>query len=161
MQEGRRAAVATRDRSRAVLLLTAALTLAADQVSKQIVLGVLEPEVRVDVLGRFFGLRLTGNPGGAFGILPSSPFFFFLASVAIVGAVLLWGWRSPESPIPLGLVAGGGLGNLVDRMVRPPGMMRGQVVDFIDFSFWPTFNLADSAIVLGVALLLIAGFRSR
>ena len=116
---------------------------------------------RLVPVGSFFDLQLTRNPGGAFGILPSSPVLFFLATVFIVGGVLAWGLTSGAAPVPLGLVAGGGLGNLVDRVVRDPGGMQGRVVDFIHFHFWPTFNLADSAIVVGAALLILVELRPR
>lgn len=144
--------------------MTVVATLAADQASKSLAMAALGDGERVDLLGRLFGLRLTTNPGGAFGIFPDAPLLFFFSSVAIVSVVLGWGWRSGEQPLALGLVAGGGLGNLVDRVLRPPGGLLGEVVDFLDFSFWPTFNLADSAIVVGVALLIgasLLGARRR
>lgn len=134
---------------------TVALT---DQITKQVALKLLEVEERVEVVG-FFGWRLTFNTGGAFGVLSSYPQFFFVASLLIVGIVLFWGWRGLYSFIPLGLVLGGGVGNLLDRLLRAPGPMRGRVVDFIDLTFWPVFNLADSAIVLGVGLLILSGLR--
>lgn len=159
MQEGRGAAVET-GRSRPLLALTAAAVVVADQASKALALRALDDGERVRLLGGVLGLRVTGNPGGAFGILPEAPLFFFGTSLAIVVVVLYWGWRSGEAPLPLGMVAGGGLGNLVDRVFRPPGPFYGHVVDFIDLSFWPTFNVADSAIVLGIGWLVLAGLRS-
>jgi signal peptidase II len=110
-------------------------------------------------VGGFWDLELTRNPGGAFGILPQSTLLFFLATLLIVGGVLVWGLRSGQAPLPLGLIAGGGLGNLIDRVTRAPGDLQGRVVDFIHFHFWPTFNLADSAIVIGVALLILNELR--
>ncbi|HJR19220.1 MAG TPA: signal peptidase II, partial [Actinomycetota bacterium] len=62
--------------------------------------------------------------------------------------------------VALGLVLGGALGNLTDRLFRPPGPFRGRVIDFIDFRVWPTFNLADVAVVVGAGLLAIASFRA-
>ena len=58
-------------------------------------------------------------------------------------------------------MAGGGIGNLIDRVARAPGGLQGRVVDFIHFHFWPTFNLADSAIVIGVGLLILSELRAR
>ena len=63
--------------------------------------------------------------------------------------------------VALGMVLGGAIGNLVDRVFRGDGLLDGAVVDFIDFSFFPTFNVADAAINIGVALLLIATFVKR
>ena len=112
-------------------------------------------------IGGFWDLELTRNPGGAFGILPQSTLLFFLATLLIVGGVVVWGVRSGQAPLALGLVAGGGLGNLIDRVTRAPGGLQGRVVDFIHFHFWPTFNLADSAIVIGVGLLVLSELRLR
>lgn len=167
MQEGGRAPVAVPERgpglrrARIKLAAAAALTLLVDQFSKALAAGLLASGRPVLAVASFFDLQLTRNPGGAFGILPSSPVLFFLATVVIVGGVLAWGLASGAAPVPLGLVAGGGLGNLVDRLVRDPGGMQGRVVDFIHFHFWPTFNLADSAIVVGAALLVLVELRPR
>lgn len=84
---------------------------------------------------------------------------FLLATIAIVAAILL-GVRRVEDhrwAIPLGMVLGGGVGNALDRLVRDTG---GGVVDFIDLHVWPVFNVADSAIVLGAALILFLSIRS-
>lgn len=159
MQEGGRAAITVEHRSRTPFLVAAALTFLADQAAKAAALAALEGEPRVDLLGEFFGLRLVRNTGGVFGIFPDAPLLFFFAGVVILAAVAAWAWRGGEGLIPAGLAVGGGLGNLADRLFRPPSPMRGRVVDFIDFSFWPTFNLGDAAIMVGVALLLLAAAR--
>jgi signal peptidase II len=130
-------------------------TVAIDQVSKALAAHLLADGRPRFGVGGFFDLELTRNPGGAFGILPQSPVLFFLATVVIVGGVLVWGLRWGRAPVALGLVTGGGLGNLIDRVVRAPGGLQGRVVDFIHFHFWPTFNLADSAIVIGVGLVIL------
>lgn len=154
MQESRGAAVAGTGRARLLLLLSALLTLAADQATKALVLATLGPDDRIPVAGNLFGIILRYNTGGAFGMGQNSPTFFFVATAVIVVVATLWGWRAPEYAVPIGLVVGGGLGNLVDRVVH------GKVVDFLDLSFWPTFNLADSAIVIGVGLLLLKSTRA-
>ncbi|MGH2706029.1 MAG: signal peptidase II [Actinomycetota bacterium] len=147
--------------ARILLLVSTAATLALDQATKAMALHLLEPGERVPVAGALFGLRLVRNSGGAFGILPGAPVFFFAASLLIVGFVAVWGWRSGTHSVALGLVAGGGIGNLVDRLVRPPGGIMGSVVDFLQLPYWPTFNLADTAIVVGAGLLLLAQLRRR
>jgi len=139
----------------------AALTVAYDQVSKALAAHLLASGRPVPILGTLLDLQLTRNPGGAFGLFPNSPLLFLALTALIVGAVLVLGVRSGQAPIPLGLVAGGGLGNLIDRVVRAPGHLQGRVVDFIHFRYWPTFNLADSSIVVGVGLLLLLELRRR
>ena len=103
---------------------------------------------------------MTLNPGGAFGLGRGAPGLFLVATVAIVTVLLFVAHRTEESRwlVPLGLVLGGGLGNLADRLFRS---YDGRVVDFIDFHVWPVFNVADSAIVIGVGLMLLLSFRTR
>ena len=137
------------------------MTVLADQVSKAVAAHLLADGRPRLAIGGFWDLELTRNPGGAFGILPQSTLLFFLATLLIVGGVVVWGVRSGQAPLALGLVAGGGLGNLIDRVTRAPGGLQGRVVDFIHFHFWPTFKLADSAIVIGVGLLILHELRPR
>jgi signal peptidase II len=161
VQEGGGAAIGSRRTGRARLLLLAAagITLVADQAAKAFVLSRLGPQDYVPLVGRWFGIVLRRNPGGAFGMFPGAPLFFFVATIAIVVGAMVWGWRMPKLAVPVGMIVGGGLGNLVDRLARGPHLFRGEVVDFVYLSFWPTFNLADSAIVIGVCLLLLASSR--
>ena len=76
-------------------------------------------------------------------------------------AVIVWAIRDPAASPVLGLIIGGGIGNLIDRVTRPPGGGRGHVIDFIYLSFWPTFNLADAAIVVGVGAMLLLAMREN
>lgn len=131
----------------------------ADQSSKAWVLANLDPGERIPLIGALFGISLTINFGGAFGMFPDAPLVFFTLSLLIVCFVAVWAWKEPEHVIPLGMVLGGGIGNLIDRVIRAPRPLRGGVVDFLDLSFWPTFNLADSAIVIGVAILFLFAFK--
>ena len=80
-----------------------------------------------------------------------------LVALAVVGAIIWLGRRldSVGWAIGLGLVLGGALGNLTDRIFREPGPLRGHVVDFISVGWWPVFNLADSAVVCGAVLLVL------
>lgn len=140
------------------LLATAAAVVAADQLTKSWALRALA-DGPVTVIDGVLDLRLAFNPGGAFGILQGLPGFFLLATVAVAVLILVWVRRveDPRWIVPLGMVLGGGLGNLADRVLRSHG---GRVVDFIDFQVWPVFNLADSAIVLGAVLILVLGRRA-
>lgn len=137
----------------------AALVVVADQVTKQLALDGLS-DGPVEVVPGAVTLRLTFNSGGAFGIGGDFPAFFLVATVAIVVTIVFWARRveDPRLMIPLGLIVGGGLGNLFDRIVRDYG---GRVVDFVDFHVWPVFNLADASIVAGVGLILLLNLRSR
>lgn len=140
--------------ARIYLLLgaTAAAVVAADQLTKQWALDSFADEP-LHLIGSSVSLRVTYNSGGAFGLLPGAPGFFLVATILVMIAVLVWARSLPQPllAIALGGVVGGGAGNLVDRIFRStPG-----VVDWIDVGAWPVFNLADSAIVCGVAVLLL------
>ena len=115
----------------------------------------------VELIPGVLDLRYTTNPGGAFGLLDSVPWLFVVISVGVIGVIIAVSRRLPatSSAVGLGLVLGGAVGNLVDRVIRGPGFS-GEVVDFIDFRVWPIFNLADSAIVIGAGILLVTGLRS-
>jgi signal peptidase II len=159
LQEEGRTPIGDKSRGRALLIATAAMVVIADQSSKAWVVANLDPGERIPLIGDLFGIRMSTNSGGAFGMFPNAPLVFFTLSVAIVCFVAVWAWREPQNVVALGMVLGGGLGNLIDRITRPPGPMRGGVVDFLDLSFWPTFNVADSAIVIGVMLLFLLALR--
>lgn len=141
-----------------MLLLVAAVVVGLDQLTKQLALDRLA-DGSVVVIDGVLRWNLSYNPGGAFGLLQGVPGFFLVATIVIAGLILMWA-RSVEGTahvIPLGMVLGGGLGNVFDRIFRDTD---GRVVDFIDLYVWPIFNLADSAIVLGVIGLLIVTARS-
>jgi signal peptidase II len=141
------------------LLITAAVIVVVDQVTKSLALENLS-DGPIDVIEGVVTLRLTYNPGGAFGVLQGVPNFFLIATTVIVVFILYWA-RTVQSTawaIPLGLVLGGGLGNLFDRVLRDTD---GRVVDFVDLHIWPVFNVADSAISIGVIVLLIMSFRTE
>ena len=116
----------------------------------------------VEVIPGVVELRFTTNPGGAFGLFGGAAWLFVLASVVVIVAVVVSSRNLPSvlAAVALGMVLGGALGNLTDRVLRGPGFS-GEVVDFIDFQVWPVFNLADSAIVIGAALLLLSSFRKE
>ena len=141
---------------------TALVVLVLDQLSKAVALRDLVPGSPVTVVDGVFSLTLVMNPGLAFGMLSSTPTAWrwmvaalslaALATLATVGIRLLasGGWTTR---VALGFIFGGAAGNLVDRA------RFGAVVDFLDFYWhdyhWPAFNIADSAISVGVALLAV------
>jgi signal peptidase II len=154
----------TRRRVTVLLFGAAALVVAVDQVTKALIVGsyLREGESR-RVIGGVLSWTYQRNPGSAFGLFQHIPVLFTILAAAIAIVIVV---RAPRvhdrlTAFALGLVLGGALGNLVDRIGRPPGVFRGRVIDFIDFHWWPVFNLADSAVVIGAALLLIASFRSE
>ena len=142
-----------------VFFAAAGTTLALDQLSKALILRWLSPEISVPVLGDWIRLSLTHNTGSAFGLI-GSPWLAAAIGGLVSAAVLVFALRQGlcgglRFPLPLGLIFGGSLGNLVDR-ARTRG-----VTDFIDFRVWPVFNVADVALTAGVVLLAIHLIRSR
>ena len=137
--------------------------LAADQLSKAAAVAGLSGAGPVDVLP-ILNLTLTRNRGVTFGLLGGGavpPWALAAVAGAVTLGLLVWmlRTRSPTERLALGLVVGGALGNIADRIAR------GAVVDFIDFHawgwHWPAFNIADSAIVGGVGMLLFATLFTR
>jgi signal peptidase II len=114
----------------------------------------------IDVIRGVLTFRYTTNPGGAFSLFPSIPWFFVAAAatVSIVIGVLAFRERPPLQSVALGLILGGAVGNLIDRATRGPGFT-GEVIDFVDVHIWPIFNVADAAVVLGAITLAVASFR--
>lgn len=127
-----------------------ALTLAADLYTKHLTLVHLAVGEAIPM--GIFDIRHVHNTGAAFGMLANSGFLFVAVAVIVLIGMLvaLPHIRKAETPVvvALGLIAGGTLGNLVDRV------RFGYVVDFIDFRWWPVFNVADSCICVGVGLLI-------
>ena len=136
---------------------TAGAVLAVDQLIKHLVVSNLAGRPPVGVIGHFVELRYTTNSGGAFSLLTGAPLFFGVMAIVIIGGIVYASRRTqPLSMlVVLGLILGGALGNLADRLFRGDGLLRGEVVDFVKVGIWPVFNLADSCIVVGGLLLAI------
>jgi len=153
-------ASATERRPRIVFASAAAVTLALDQVSKALATASLGHSVSRPLFGTPIAFTLTHNAGSAFGLL--LPPWLLLVAGGVVCAAILWyvmagqGFaRHPWPAVALGLVFGGSVGNLADRI------RTGGVTDFIDFRVWPVFNVADIAITAGFALLAIRLLKGR
>lgn len=140
---------------------TAALVLALDVVSKLVVVARLSDHAPIRLLGGLLTLRLTRNAGAAFGLAEGATILFSAVAVAVVVVIARAARRlgSTGWAVALGLVLGGALGNLSDRLLRDPGPLRGRVVDWIELPHWPIFNLADTAIVCGAALAVLLSMR--
>ena len=153
-----------------VLLITCLFVFASDQFTKSLVQKSLPRHHRIEVIEGFFNLTHVGNTGGAFGIFGGKrggwgTFFFVGVSILAIGSILyfLWKMKKGEESLTfsLSLVLAGALGNLYDRI------RYGEVIDFLEFYvssfYWPAFNIADSAICLGIGLmayeLLILDYR--
>jgi signal peptidase II len=136
-------------------LIIAAAVVALDQLTKVWAVAALSDE-SIELIDGFLQLRLTRNPGAAFSSFTGGGTFIGVIAVFVVIAIALLLPQVEEKldRFALSLVMGGALGNFTDRVFRGDGFLDGAVVDFIDFSFWPTFNAADSAISVGVVLML-------
>ncbi len=132
-----------------------------DVLTKVLVVAELEGRRQIE-LGQLL-LRVSRNPGAAFSFAEDSTLVFTVFAVAVTVGVLYVSRRVRDGgwALALGLLLGGATGNLVDRLFRSPGVGRGAVVDFIDFQVYPSFNLADSGIVVGGLLALFLSFRGR
>jgi signal peptidase II len=133
----------------------------ADVVSKVVVVAILPPPHKVRLLGGLLTLRELRNSGAAFSIGPSMTIVFTLIAAGVIFFILRTSRRLRSLPwaVTLGLLLGGATGNLTDRLLRSPGLFRGDVVDWIQLPHWPVFNVADSAIVCGGALAVLLAAR--
>ena len=146
----------------------AALVLAADVVTKVVAVARLEGQEPVELLGGAVNLVLVRNPGAAFSLATGYTWVLSLVAVAVVVAIVRIArrLRSAGWAAALGLVLGGALGNLTDRLLRAPGPLQGHVVDVVALGdpyrpIWPVFNLADSCIVTGGVLLVLLALTGR
>ncbi len=144
-----------------VLLAVAAAVLLADLVSKMLAVRELGDRDPVSLLGGLLTLRLVRNAGAAFGFAQGLTIAFTVVAATVVLVILRLSRRLRSTPwaVALGLVLGGAVGNLVDRVFRAPAPGRGHVVDFLELPHWPVFNLADSAIVVAALLMVLLSAR--
>lgn len=140
--------------------LIAAVVLAADQLTKLWARTELAAG-DVQVIPGFLRFHLTENSGSAFSMFQGYGTWLGSAAILACGAIAILVERTGSRLELAGfsLILGGALGNLFDRFANGPGLS-GSVTDFIDFSFWPNFNVADSAITIGVVILLWVARRS-
>jgi lipoprotein signal peptidase len=144
-----------------VLLAVAVTVLAADIISKVIVVATLSTRPPVRLLGGLLTLRVDRNPGAAFSIGTSMTIVFSAIALGVIVFILRTSRRirSTAWAVTLGLLLGGATGNLIDRLLRSPGPLRGYVVDWIQLPHWPVFNIADSSIVCGGILAVLLAAR--
>ena len=137
------------------LAVTAFLVFLADYLTKHAAVKYLI-EGPIEILGNVFKLQLVFNTGAAFSIATNATIFLSGFSMVVAAGILYFMARvdSMKWALALGLVLGGIFGNLSDRIFREPYGLQGAVVDWISVLSWPTFNIADSAVVVGVLLIV-------
>lgn len=151
-----------------LLALIAGATIALDQISKLFIQKSFRLNESVVVIQRFFSLTYIRNPGAAFGLFADRPdgfrtIFFLVISIIALSLLVFFFRQLPKEDtsalISISLLFGGAIGNLIDRV------RLGEVVDFLDFYVgafhWPAFNVADSAITVGISLLMLNLFLAK
>ena len=164
MRHVRPAGIEPKPAKRSHILLAyavAGLVVAIDSATKRWAASALRDESHTVIPG-LLTFRLTENPGAAFSMFQNAGPFLGIAAVIAVGLI----GASLARPRPLyevvgfGMIMGGALGNLVDRIARGEGFLDGHVIDWVQLPNFPTFNVADSSISLAVALLIIGSWRA-
>ncbi|WP_216868381.1 signal peptidase II [Amycolatopsis sp. CA-230715] len=160
---------ATQPKRRVALVAAVAVAaLAADVLTKVLALSAWEGREPVRALGGLVYFQIVRNPGAAFSLATGMTWILAIGAVVVAGAII---WlsrrlRSAGWAIGLGLVLAGALGNLTDRLFRAPGPLQGHVIDFISLfspngETWPVFNVADSCICVGAALIVVLSLRGK
>ena len=134
----------------------AVCVIVADLITKSLAVAYLDPYRPTRIIGDVVTLHLVRNSGAAFSMASGYTWVLTIVALAVVAVIVRYSskLRSVWWMVGLGLVLGGALGNLIDRLFRAPGPLRGHVVDFVSVGWWPVFNVADSAVVCGAVLLV-------
>ncbi|MFF1443787.1 signal peptidase II [Streptomyces sp. NPDC058295] len=145
----------------AVLFTVATVAYVIDLVSKMIVVAKLEHHAPIEIIGDWLKFEAIRNAGAAFGFGEAFTIIFTVIATAVIVVIARLARKLYSLPwaIALGLLLGGALGNLTDRIFRAPGVFEGAVVDFIAPKHFAVFNLADSAIVCGGILIVLLSFK--
>ncbi|MBQ9545459.1 MAG: signal peptidase II [Clostridia bacterium] len=147
-----------KNRNKLILFFSViALSVIADQLTKNIAVKALENKGFVKVIGDFFGFELVRNPGAFLGLFSANRWLFMMPSAAAIVFLTVWLFKKTKAGplfcVSISLFVGGGIGNMIDRLSL------GKVIDFIAFRFgawrFPNFNVADSCVTVGAALFLI------
>ena len=148
-----------RRRGGLLIFCTAGVVILLDRVTKTWAEHSFATHPR-EVISGVLTLRFTTNSGGAFSFGDRAPLVFAVAAIVVCVAIAVTAFRVRPTlhAVALGLILGGAFGNLLDRILRGPGLS-GRVIDFIDPHVWPVFNLADAAVVCGAVLLAVQSFR--
>ncbi len=136
-----------------VFFAVALVVFVLDRLTKGIVNATIPYGTEVPLFRHLVGITNIRNSGAAFGFAPVGPWFFLIAALAVSVGLVIYVVRQPgdlSADAVLGLILGGAVGNAFDRVINGGG-----VTDFINFHFWPVFNIADSAVSIGVVLLIL------
>ena len=149
----------SREATRRLWILIASIVV-ADQLTKHWALNRLSGDRTIDLVGSL-RFNLAFNRGMAFSQATGAGPVIGALGFVIVIVIVLWLRRSATgvAAVAAGMIVGGAIGNLIDRLFRGEGWLRGAVVDFIDLQWFPIFNIADSAISIGAVLMILASFR--
>jgi signal peptidase II len=133
-----------------------------DLATKLWAISTLSDRANIKVLGDFFQLTLVRNPGAAFSIAEGATIFLTLFGFFVLAVIFYFSTKitSRGWSVVLGLAMGGILGNLVDRIFREPGVLRGHVIDWLQVPNFPVFNIADSAIVTAAGISMLLSLRN-
>lgn len=143
-------------------LVIASIVILVDQLTKNWAVNALGDGRRIHVAWTL-QFNLTYNSGMAFSKGSGlGPYIGVLAAIVVVGLVIsLRRVRNTVTLLATGLIIGGAVGNIIDRLVRGDGWFRGSVIDFIDFQWWPVFNVADMCVMIGAAMMLLGVSRTQ
>ncbi len=132
-----------------------------DYASKELAIRLLS-DGSINVIGDLLRFNLVFNSGAAFSLASNATIFLSVFAISMAVVIFYYGRRVKSTPwaIALGLALGGIFGNLADRIFREPGMLRGEVVDWIQLPNWPIFNIADSAVVCAAVLVTILSIKN-
>ena len=149
----------SREATRRLWILIASIVV-ADQLTKHWALNRLSGDRTIDLVGSL-RFNLAFNRGMAFSQATGAGPVIGALGFVIVIVIVLWLRRSATgvAAVAAGMIVGGAVGNLIDRLLRGEAWLRGAVVDFIDLQWFPIFNIADSAISIGAVLMILASFR--
>lgn len=149
----------SREATRRLWILIASIVV-ADQLTKHWALNRLSGDRTIDLVGSL-RFNLAFNKGMAFSQATGAGPVIGALGFVIVIVIVLWLRRSATgvAAVAAGMIVGGAIGNLIDRLFRGEAWFRGAVVDFIDLQWFPIFNIADSAISIGAVLMILASFR--
>jgi signal peptidase II len=146
-----------RRRWRLLVAVVAVAGLTVDIVTKIIAVTHLEPLIPIRLLGGLLTLRLIRNPGAAFSQGQRFTYVFAIAAIVVLAFVIIKlvpRIGHPAWAVAIGLLCAGVAGNLTDRLFRPPGVLRGHVIDFLELPYWPVFNVADMCITSAAILII-------
>lgn len=163
LNDAPRADDSRRRRQLGLFVAVALVVLAVDVTSKIAAMAYLSDRDPIPLAGGLLTLRLIRNSGAAFSLAEGYTVVLSIVALGVVVVVLRLSRKLGSTPwaVALGLLLGGAMGNLSDRIFRDPGFLRGHVVDFLELPNWPVFNVADMSVCAAAALIILMALRGR